>query len=148
MGRFTASSRAAVSGTPTTLPFQSLYAIASRRLLLREVHVFNTTATGGFVVSLNRFTTAGTPGAGITVGEEDNESPAAVGTPFQAHTSTPPTLGDELRRVQMGAAIGAGVIWTFDDEGVRIPPGTANGVGLIVPTGTAQICDVVWVWDE
>lgn len=145
MARFSASARATGVGS-ATLPFASLYAIASRRLLLREVHVFNTTTTAVSVV-LSRFTTAGTPGAAIPVAQEDNESPAAVGTPFQAHSSTPPTLGGELRRVGIGAAIGAGVMWTFDEAGGRIPPGTANGVGLHV-VGTGQICDVVFVWDE
>lgn len=146
MARFSASARATGVGS-ATLPFASLYAIASRRLLLREVHVFNTTTTA-VVVALTRFTTAGTPGAGVAVQEEDGESPAPVGTPFQAHSSTPPTLGDEIRRTDIGAAIGAGAIWTFDQDGLRIPPGTANGVGLYVPTGTAQICDFVFVWDE
>lgn len=146
MARFAASVRATGAGT-TTLPFASLYAIASRRLLLREVHCFNTTAVA-CVVALSRFTTAGTPGAGITVAEYDAESPAAVGTPFHVHTSTPPTLGDEIARAPIGGAIGAGMVWTFDDEAVRIPPGTANGVGLLVATGTGQVCDVRFVWDE
>jgi hypothetical protein len=48
----------------------------------------------------------------------------------------------------LGAAIGAGVIWTFGDQGIRIPTGTANGVGVVVENGTGQACQVYMVWDE
>jgi hypothetical protein len=49
----------------------------------------------------------------------------------------------------MGAAIGDGVIWTFNnDVGVTCAVGTSNGLGLYVPTGTGQVCDYVLVWDE
>jgi hypothetical protein len=146
MARYRSSFRPSGAGS-TTLPFASLYAVANVRLLLREVWCFNTTAVG-LVVALHRFTTAGTPGTGQTEAKHDGDTPAAQGTVFDLHTGTPPTLGDQLGRAPLAAAIGAGVVWTFDDEPIRIPPGTANGVGILVATGTGQVCDVTFVWDE
>jgi hypothetical protein len=29
-----------------------------------------------------------------------------------------------------------------------IQPGTANGVGIIIPTGTGQVLDYYFDWDE
>jgi hypothetical protein len=40
------------------------------------------------------------------------------------------------------------VIWTFGDSGIRIVLGTANGLGVSCPTGTGQLCDLYFVWDE
>jgi hypothetical protein len=51
----------------------------------------------------------------------------------------------------LGAAIGSGVIWTFGGGvtgGLVIPNTTGDGIGLIVATGTGQICDVSFTWDE
>src|SRR6266508_2525260 len=86
-----------------TLPAGSLYAIAARPLYVVEVGVFNTTTTSTSV-ALARFSTAGTPGAGV--------------------------------------------IFTFGGKGLRVPAGTANGVGLYVPNGTGQIWDFYYAWDE
>lgn len=146
MARYRSSFRPSGAGS-TTLPFASLYAVANVRLQLREVWCFNTTAIG-LTVALHRFTTAGTPGTGQVEAKHDGDTPAAQGTVFDLHTGTPPTLGDKLAQAPIAAAIGAGVVWTFDDVPIRIPPGTANGVGILVATGTGQVCDVMFVWDE
>jgi len=51
-------------------------------------------------------------------------------------------------RASLGAAVGAGVIWTFGDQGIRIEPGTANGFGIVVENGSGQACQIYFVWDE
>jgi len=146
MARASASFR--MTNAPTNLlPGASLYSVASIRLHLREVQVYNTTTTA-CGIALIRLTTAGTQGAAITEAKYDADQPTIQGTAFNSHTSTGPTITDELARGDLGAAIGSGVIWTFDVDPIRIPPGTANGVGLITPTGTGQVCDVVFVWEE
>lgn len=139
--------QARTTNAPTaTLPGASVYSIASRPIYIVEVGCFNTT-TSACTVSLARFTTAGTPGSGLTELAEDSEiTPAATG--FQSHTSTPPTLAGEYVRASLGAAIGAGVIWTFGGKGIRIPAGTANGAGILCPSGTGQIVDMYIVWEE
>lgn len=129
-----------------TLPAGSLYAVANRPLYLVEVSVWNTTATAT-TVALALFTTAGTPGAGYTeISEDDEYTP--VGTLFDSHTSIAPTLTGVIRRSILGAAVGSGVFWTFGSRGKRIRAGTTNGVGLIVPSGTGQVWDFDFVWDE
>lgn len=142
------SSGAKSSAGSTTLPLLSLYAAAAVGGKLRECGVTNTT-TSAVDVKLTRITTAGTQGAGLTEAKYDPDSVAASCTAFQTHSSTGPTLGDDLGyRASLGAAIGAGVIWTFGDQGIRIPVGTANGVGVIIENGTGQACQIYFVWDE
>lgn len=132
----------------TTLPIISLYAAASTPgAKLREVGVFNTTATA-VDIKLIRLTSAGTQGAGLTAAKYDSDSANAAATPFTTHTVAP-TLGNDLGyRASLGAAVGSGVIWTFGDTGLRIPVGVANGIGVLVENGTGQACQCYLVWDE
>lgn len=131
----------------TTLPIISIYAAAASSGTIREIGVFNTTATA-VDIKLTRLTTTGTQGAGQTEAAHDDNSPTASMTVFTTHTGAP-TLGDDLGyRASLGAAIGSGVIWTFGGTGLRIPEGTANGVGVIVENGTGQACQAYIVWDE
>lgn len=146
MPRYSAGVRTAGAGS-TTLPIISLYAGASIAGRIREIGVFNTT-TSALALALRRLTTAGTQGTGLTEAPHEPTAPAASCSAFDTHTANP-TLGDDLGyRASLGAAIGAGVIWTFGDAGLLIPVGTGNGIGVIVATGTGQICDAYIVWDE
>ena len=143
MARFAISGRATIAGT-SALPLVSLYATAAVRPRIVEIGVWNTTATE-LVVAVVRLTTAGTQGAGLTEVPEDSPPHAALATGFAGHT-VGPTIGGEVRRATLAAAKGSGVIWTFAD--LEITEGTANGVGLIVPSGTGQILDYHVTWDE
>ncbi len=145
MSRFSGGVRTAIGST--TLPIISLYAIANISGALREVGLFNTAATAVNLV-LRRLTTAGTQGASQTEAQHDEDSPTPNMDLRTTHTVAP-TLGDDLGyRTTLGASIGAGVIWTFGDKGLIIPTGTANGIGVLVGTGTGQIIDAYMVWDE
>jgi hypothetical protein len=124
----------------------SLYATASIGGRLREVGVFNTTAVA-VAIALARMTNATNVGAGQTEGEYDESTAPPSCTIFAGHTGDS-AVGQILRQATLGAFVGAGVIWTFGDNGVAIQPGTANGLGIIVPTGTGQICDLYFDWDE
>lgn len=136
------------TNAPTsTLPGISLYSIANVRLKVKEIHLFNTTTTA-CTASVVRLTTTGTQGTGLTEICEDNDGFAPAGTAFQSHTSTPPTSGSPIRYVDIAAGIGAGVILTFSDAGLVIPAGTGNGIGILCPSGTGQVLDVSFVWDE
>jgi hypothetical protein len=125
----------------------SLYATAGCNPRLVEVGVFNSTATA-VVIALQRLTTAGTQGTGQTEAYVDDDAATILGTVFDLHSSTPPTLGGKIRQAPLGAAIGSGIIWTFGDCGLIIPAGTGNGMGIICATGTSQICDVYFEWIE
>lgn len=145
MARFSIAGRATVAGT-TLRAMASLFAIASRTAKLREVGVFNTTSTA-LAVSLARFTNATGVGAGLTEVAYDEAGPAPNCTGFAGHTADG-AVGSPLRQASLGAAIGSGVIWTFGDTGILVAAGTANGIGLICPTGTGQVCDYYFDWDE
>ncbi len=145
MARYSAGVK--TSAGSTTLPIISLYSAAAVAPKVREIGVFNTTSTA-VDVKLTTMTTQGTPGTGLTESKYDQDSAAASCTAFTTH-SVAPTLGSDLGyRASLGAAVGAGVIWTFGDSGIRIAVGTANGVGVIVENGTGQACQAYIVWDE
>lgn len=131
----------------TTLPIGSLYSATSVGAHIREIGVFNTTTTA-VALAVVRLTTAGTSSALTNIGKWDPNSASASCTPRDTHSSTGPTVGNEFGRVTLGAAAGSGMVWTFGDSGIILPTGTANGVGIIVATGTGQICDWYIVWDE
>jgi hypothetical protein len=145
MARYSAGVK--TSAGSTTLPLAALAAAAGVGAKLREVGVFNTTNTA-CDVKLVRLTTAGTPGASQTETKHDPDSATASCSFNTTYTSTGPTLEDLGYRASLGAAIGAGVIWTFGDQGIRIPVGTANGVGVVVENGTGQACQIYASWDE
>ena len=145
MGRFSVGAEATLAAS-STIPAMSVYAAANTRLLLREVHVFNTTTTA-VNVALQALTSTGTQGVAITEIEHDNEGPANDGNAFQAHTAGPTITAGEYVRARLAAAIGGAVTWVFND-GLLIPAGVANGIGVTTPTGTGQVCDITFIWDE
>lgn len=146
MARFSVSGRATIAGT-SALPLVSLYATAAVRPRIVEIGLWNTTATA-VTVALNRLTTTGTQGAGLTEDCDDMPEQSAVATAFAGHT-VGPTIGAEKRRATLGAAIGSGVIWTWPEHSpLVVPDGTANGVGAIIPTGTGQVLDYSFTWVE
>lgn len=144
MARFSVSGRTTIVGT-AALPNVSLYATAAVRPRIVEVGLFNTGAAA-VEVALNRLTTAGTQGAGLTEDCDSMPEQGAVATAFAGHT-VGPTIGTEKRRAILG--VGGGVIWTWPDtDPLAIPDGTANGIGVIVPTGTGQILAYSITWSE
>jgi hypothetical protein len=145
MARNSIAGRSTVVGT-SLRAIASVFAIASRTMKLREVGVFNTTATA-VAVSLVRFTNATGVGAGLTEVQWDEAGPATNGTGFAGHTADG-AVGSAIRQASLPAAIGGGVIWTFGDTGILVAAGTANGIGIICPTGTGQILDYYFDWDE
>ncbi len=150
MARFSAGART-TAGT-SLRPMMSIYSAAASTGTLREVGVFNTTATA-VEIFLTRLTATGTQGAGLTEAPYNPKGPVALCTAFTTHTADA-TYGDDLGyRAVLGAAVGSGVIWTFGDAGLVITLAdsvelvtTGIGVGLI--TGTGQICQTYMVWDE
>ena len=145
MARYAASARTSGAGS-TTLPIFSLYAVAGNGCSLRTVKVTNTTSTA-VALQLVRLTSTGTQGSTVTATQYDSNSAAPNCTAKQTHTVAP-TLGAVIASYDLGAAVGSAVFDVFGDVGLRIAAGTANGIGLIVATGTGQVCDVALEWDE
>lgn len=143
MGRF--SGGLLTTAGSSTLPIVSLYSVAGSGGRLMEVHLFNTTTTA-VQLRLMRLTTAGTKPAATVDGEYDEDMPPALMQFHGTHTVAA-TLGTEFKRVELGASIGAGIIWTFGAYGLRIPLGVTNAIG-VVPVGTGQACSANFVWEE
>lgn len=149
MARFSAGART-TAGT-TSRPMMSVYSAAASTGTIREVGVFNTTATA-VEIGLVRLSTTGTQGAGITAVSYNVKKPPAVCSAFTTHTAD--ATNTELGyRAVLGAAVGSGVIWTFGDDGLVIGILDAvelvtNGIGVILITGTGQICQTYMIWDE
>jgi hypothetical protein len=146
MARYSAGGRTTTAAS-ATLPMASLYASASGYGKIREIGIANTTTTA-FVAGLCRLTTAGTVGAALTIGLHNLAASPAICAAYNSHSSTGPTLTDLGYRWTIGAAAGAGIPWTFGDEGLVIPATANYGIGIYCPTGTGQVADVYFVWDE
>lgn len=147
MARYVSAGRSAGAGS-ATLPVTSLYSAAAVNARLKELHVWNTTATAISALALCRLTTTGTQGAAITPQALDASAVAASCQARNTHTVAP-TLTFLGFQFDLPGVIGAGVIIPFGgDLGISTPTGTANGLGLYVPTGTGQVVDFSWVHDE
>lgn len=135
-----------VAGT-TLRGISSLYSTATKGFRLRECGVWNTTSTSCHV-SLVRFTNATGQGAGLTEVQWDVEhDPVPLVTAFAGHTADS-AVGSPIRYGTLGAVIGSGIIWTFGDVGPCVNIGTANGIGIICPSGTGQILTYYYDWEE
>lgn len=131
----------------TTLPLAALIGNGSVAATVREVGIFNTTATA-VNVKLGRISTAGTPGSNATTGQYAVVSGAATAILKGTYTSTAPTTTDLGYRATLGAAAGSGTIWTFGDIGLRIDNTASAGVCVLIESGTGQACEIYFVWDE
>lgn len=146
MARYSAAGRSAGAGS-TTLPVFSHYATAAVSPRIREIGVYNTAAVA-VALKLAYLTSTGTQGAALTEVLYDPSAGANVTTGFQTHTAGPTIATGSIRAVVLGAAVGSGTIWTFGDTGLVVPLGTANGIGIVVATGTGQILDFYYDFDE
>lgn len=145
MARFSAGVR---TGTGTNLlPATALVGATTVRPRIAEVHVSNTTALE-VNIALVRLTTAGTPGASVTIVRESDTSQTSLAAVNNTYTVGPTITAGLLRNFTIGAAKGSGIMWTFGPLGLVVPDVAAAGVGIIFPTGTGQVLDVTWVWDE
>lgn len=134
------------SAIPTTVRGPSLYSTAALKPRIVEVGVFNTTASA-VAVAINRATATGTQGAALTEVCETDDAVVITATAFNTHTADA-TVGAAIRQASLGAAIGAGVIWTFPDTGLVLDNATTSGLVITCPTGTAQHLDFYIVWYE
>lgn len=146
MGIFSTAGR--TTNAPTaTLPGFSLFAGAGAGGYIREIGIFNTTSTA-CAVSLQRFTATGTQGTALTEIPWDSDTAASACQGFNSHTVTPTITAGLFRQAVLGAATGAGVIWTFSGSGLIVPKGVANGYGILCPVGTGQVLDFYIDWEE
>jgi hypothetical protein len=122
-----------------------LRAGAARDVRIWEIGVFSTTAIAG-EVGLIRPSVVGATFTSSAVGAaEDSIAGAGVAVVDTAAT-TAPTIGTNyMRRIQLPATIGAGVIWTFP-LGINIP--TSGSMALWQISAAAVTYDVYFTYDE
>ena len=142
MARFAISTR--TSAVPTTVRGPSLYATTLVKPRIVEIGVFNTTATA-CAVAVNRATATGTQGATLTEVGEGDDVQVAIATGFNTHTADA-TVGAAIRQASLGAQIGSGIIWTF--ENLVLDNATTAGIVITCPTGTGQHLDFWITWIE
>ena len=143
MARYSAGMTAAGAGT-TVRPILGLLNTATISGILREVHLWNTTAVACTyrLVEL----TGGTAGATVAAHKDRDNAPPALVLAKQLWTADA-TIGEDTGyRFVLGAQIGAAAILTFT-TGVEADLGATSALGL-VPVGTGQVCEVNFVWDE
>lgn len=138
---------AASTATVTVAPIATLAAGAGARLRLLELGVFCNAATAS-AVALYRPTNTPvvtTSTAGQPYDVADLAATGLLGTAW----STAPTVtaANSLRRVQLPAAIGAGVIWQFDDLVVG-PLGAGSLVLWNFSGATNSVLQIYAVWSE
>jgi hypothetical protein len=143
MARCSVGGRMSAIATATNGP--SVYATTGVKPRIREIGVFNTTTTASSV-GVARATTTGTRGAALTAVNESDDSHAVIATGANTHTVAPTVALS--RQASIGAAIGAGVIFTFGEDGFILDNATTSGVVITCPSGTGQILDFYIVWDE
>ena len=124
----------------------SVYATTGVKPRIREIGLWNTTTTA-VAVAVARASAAGTQGTALTEVCLDDDSHTIIATGFNTHTANA-TVGSPIRQASLGAAIGAGVIWTFGGDGFVLDNATTAGAVIILPTGTAQHLDFYIEWDE
>lgn len=144
MARYSAGMVAAGAGT-SLRPILAILSTATISGLIREIALFNTTATD-CVYEVVRFT-GGTAGADVAEVKHRPNSPAASMLAKQLWTADATIVDHTGDYFQLGAAKGAGVIQTYGDNGLETALGSTAGIGL-VPVGTGQVCTVKITWDE
>lgn len=143
MARCAVSTR--TSAVPTAARGPSVYATTGVKPRIKEIGVFNTTSTA-CAVGVARASSTGTQGAGLTEVCETDDSHTIVATGFNTHTADA-TVGACVRQASLGASVGSGVIWTWED-GLVLDKATSAGIVIVCPTGTGQHLDFYITWDE
>ena len=147
MAQFAGAGRT-VTNLPTAARGPGVFGSATGgQWYLREVGIFNTTVTA-CAVGLAVCTATGTQAGTVTEYQTDDPSAPAPSEVCFLSQSTDSTVAAVIRQASLGAAIGSGIIWTFDKWEVSVLEGTANGIIITCPTGTAQHLDFYFNWQK
>lgn len=144
MARMAVATR--TSAVPTAARGPSLYATTVVRPCITKIEVYNTTAVA-CAVGVARATATGTQGAALTEVCISDDSQAIVATAFNTHTADA-TVGACIVQASLGAAIGSGIVWTWDIGDFMLDNLTTAGVVIVCPTGTGQHLDFSIEWRE
>jgi hypothetical protein len=131
----------------TTLPLCALIGGTGARIRITEIGVWNTSTSAAVSLVLCRVSTAGTPGTAATSRLTDQSDAAtAVGTLRNTYTSTAPTTAE--LGIGFPLAASSGVIMSFPDDVMTMSATASSGIGLLLESGTIQVCRVWFRWYE
>jgi hypothetical protein len=117
----------------------------ARDLRIFELGIFTTTAVAG-EVGLIRPSAVGATFTSTATGSPEDPSSAAGVAVVDTVAGTAPTIGTNyMRRIQLPATIGAGVIWTFP-TGLVVP--TSGSIALWQLSAAAVGYDGYFSYDE
>lgn len=144
---FRTAAAAVATYSAASAVYGCLFPASTGRVQLREVHVFNTTATA-CRFGLIRATARGTATT-TQVGIAQDPADAAGLCNFDSGYSVNPTIGATtvlVRGLMVPASIGGGIILVFGPGEMILT--SASGMAFINSSGTGQILDLNLVWQE
>lgn len=124
-----------------------------RTLRVREIWISNTTATG-FGIGIGIATAAGTGAATNGTAVRRNSLPTQVdaaptATPVISYATTSPTAPSTAYNKRLWIPGSQLVVVVFNEgEELWVPPAATPLPVCIWNTGTGQIADVSWTWEE
>jgi hypothetical protein len=123
-----------------------LRAISTDSIWVKEIGLFLNAATASSI-GLGRPANSGSVAGGtLVLGQATNGGVAAVGGVVTTGWTTAPTAPTIfLRRIGLPAAIGNGIIWTFQGDGLLVPGG---GSLVIWNIAASSIASLYFVWEE
>ncbi|MBA2706318.1 MAG: hypothetical protein H0U59_00755 [Gemmatimonadaceae bacterium] len=143
MARYSLGSR--TTATASGVANWELRSTATDRLRVMELGIVVAAATAS-TFGLGRPAAIGvTPTSPVTILAEDSGDAAGTGTVALAWGTAPtaPTGSAYLRRVATPASIGAGIVWTFGENGLVVPISSSIVIYNLSTTGVADIYVVV-----
>lgn len=130
------SSRTTLVTATALAPLAAFRGSTGVRTRVKEIHLFAITApttSGG--LGLMRSTALAVTPSGVVTGLPRDTGDAATTAQLETGWGTAPTVGavgTVLRRFACGPSIGSGVIWTFDEEPLTVPLGSAATGELVL----------------
>lgn len=129
----------ATTGGAAAAPMFNIWnANASRHIWIREIGFFIASTAVAADIELARQATRGTQTASLTPVQQDPADVAPTWVIDNTWSAAPTAPATMLRRIQFGANIGAGVIWTWPPSGNSKGLKVAAGAGLLMWTLTAS----------
>lgn len=122
---------------------------AAVRAKIIELHLFIGAATAS-ILAITRATAQGvTPTSPVSLLPEVPEDlPATSVTQVATAWGTAPTItaANQLRRVNMAAAIGGGILWTFGEAGLIIP--ASSSIVVFNVAAASAVVDYTLIIEE
>src|ERR1035437_10101406 len=122
----------------------ALRAASTDAIWLKEVGVFLNAATAS-TIGLGKPAAIGVTPTSPIVGLATNGGAEAVGATAVAWGTPPTSPAQFYRRIGLPAAIGNGIIWTFQGDGLLIP---ASGSIVLWNLALNSVVSAYFVWEE